>query len=133
MYAQFRTVKLAETDATGIVYFAEVQKYAMEAFEEFLHTKNFSISKMLNEESFLAPVVNVSVDYLSPLFVGDLISIHMSLEKVGVSSFTIKYEVKKDESDFDAAVVKITQVSVDRETRHAAPISSSFIEILKMI
>lgn len=133
MYAQSRTIKLSETDATGLVYFTQIQKFAMEAFEEFLHNKSFGVLQMITNKSFLTPVVHVSVDYLTPLFVGDFISIHMTLEKIGVSSFTLKYEIKKDESDFDAAVVKITHVCVNKETRHAAPISRSFIDALKMI
>lgn len=133
MYAQYRTVKLAETDATGIVYFTEVQKYAVEALEEFLHTKALSLAKMIEDDIFLLPIVHVAVDYLCPLFVGDLISIQMSVEKSGVSSFTLKYEIKKDESDFVAAIVKITHVSVDTHTRHAVPIPRSLIDILKVI
>lgn len=133
MFAQYRVVKLSETDASGLVYFTEVQKYAMEAFEEYLDSKGFGIAEILNHEEFLAPVVNVSVDYLCPMFVGDLVSIQMSLEKIGVSSFTLKYEIVKDEADFTAAFVRITQVFVDKNTRHAAPISSEFLEFLKSI
>ncbi len=133
MFAHSRTVKLSETDATGIVYFTEIQKFAIEAFEEYLHTRGFGVLHIIESEEFLAPIVHITADYLMPITAGDLVSVHMTLEKIGVSSFTIKYEVKKDQSDFDVAIVKITQVTVDKQTKHATPISRALIDILKMI
>lgn len=90
MYEELRTIRLRETDATGVLYFSEQLKLALEAFESCLCEKGFGIKEILSKSEFLLPIVHVEAEYKMPLRVGDQVKIQLWLEKVGNSSFTLK-------------------------------------------
>lgn len=86
MFTLKKKIRLNETDATGVIYFTNLLKFATEAFEEFLNGEVYSI-----------PIVSAKGTYLAPLFWNDEIQIKLILAKIGNSSFELHSEVKKCE------------------------------------
>ena len=79
MFLHKHTVQMKETDATGCLYFVNQIQIAMEAFEKFLQTRNFSIASMLKEKKFILPVVHTEADFFSPLQIGDELEVKLDL------------------------------------------------------
>lgn len=105
-----RTIYLRETDATGVLYFPEQFKLALEAFEAFLISAGFHLTNMIDTMDFLMPVVHAEANYSAPMRAGDVIEIHLSLKKMGDSSFTLSSLI------FDAHKKQIGDVSIIHAT-----------------
>jgi YbgC/YbaW family acyl-CoA thioester hydrolase len=126
MFTHLVKIRLQSTDATGVLYFTEQLKFAMETFEEFLQFKGFSLRRLL-DSSVLLPVVHSEADYTAPLHVGDEIEVKMEVEKMGNSSLTLSYRLFDLQRQIEVGKVKIVQVAVDRMTQASVPLP----EVLK--
>ena len=82
MFAIKRKIRLSETDATGVIYFTQLLKFATEAFEEFLNGKRYEI-----------PVVSAKATYSAPLRWNDEIEVRLSLARLGESSIELHGEI----------------------------------------
>lgn len=118
----YRTkVRLKDTDATGVLYFAEQFRIALEAFEEFLKARGFSLSELL-DSPYLMPVVHAEGDYMAPVKVGDELQVLLKIVKIGTSSVTLQSVLRDPARMIDVGRVEIVHVVVDREKRTAVPI-----------
>lgn len=104
MFIYKRVIRIQDTDTTGALYFANQFQIGLEAFEEFLFIKDFSLSKMIIQKKFFFPVVHAEADFFAPLYVGDLIKVTLSFE-LGHTSF-------KHHSDIFKEKKKIGDVSI---------------------
>ncbi len=124
-------VKLQDTDATGVLYFAEQFRMAQEVFEEFLKEKGFSLKQVLSSE-YLLPIVHAAGDYMAPVRVGDELEISLNVVKMGTSSVTVHYEFCERESKNSVGRVELVHVVVDREKRTSVPIPDFLREIFAL-
>jgi 1,4-dihydroxy-2-naphthoyl-CoA hydrolase len=131
MFSYQTHIHLRDTDATGVLYFAEQFRLALEAFEHFLKQVGFPLQALIDESSFLLPVVHAESDYFAPLQVGDEISIQLFLAHVGISSFSINYMLVKQ--DREVGEVTIVHAAVSKESKAAIPLSEKLINILKKL
>lgn len=117
-------IHLRDTDATGVIFFSEQLRLALEAFEEFIQLGEF-----FKHNDFLLPIVHADVDFMQPLSVGDPIKISVRLGEVGNSSFTMKYEFFREE--ILAGKASIVHVTVDRKSQKKIPLPEALLKILK--
>lgn len=108
MFEVKRTVRLSETDATGVMYFTNLMKFAVEAFEEYMES-----SPELFKE-YLMPIVSAKGNYVAPLFQGDEIVLKMNIVRIGNSSVEIHTDVEKE--GVLAGKVEIVHVTVSKES-----------------
>jgi len=130
MFTYSTQVRLKDTDATGVLYFSEQFRMALETFEEFLKIQGFSLKKLL-ESSYLMPVVHAEGDYFAPLMVGDKLEISMKVFKLGTSSITLEFIFHDPDRKVDVGKVQIVHVVVEKEKRTAVPIPDFLRTILK--
>ena len=86
-----RTVRFQDTDAAGVVYFANVLTMCHEAYEESLDTSGINIKLFFSNPNVAIPIVHASVDFFRPMFCGDKVSIHLSPCQLGKDNFEINY------------------------------------------
>ncbi len=84
-----------DTDAGGVVYYANYLKHLEEARFEFCLKKGVSLPEY-TKQGVLFAVVHVDIDYKSPARYGDIIGIFTSIEKVGFSSIHFLHEIKRE-------------------------------------
>lgn len=130
MFIYKRKVRLNDTDATGVLYFAEQFKMASEAFEELLKEKGVSLRDLL-ATSYLMPVVHAEGDYLKPVFVGDELEITLRVVYIGTSSVTLQCIFRNLENKIEVGKTEIVHVVVDREKRTSVPIPPFLRDILE--
>ena len=85
-----------DTDAGGVVYYANYLKHLEEARFELYLSKGVSIVE-LAKEGAIFPVVHFEIDYKSPARYGDVIRIFTEIERIGFSSIHFMQEIKKGE------------------------------------
>lgn len=126
-----RTIWMQDTDATGVLYFANQLQIALEAFETYLQSHQFSIKDMIAKGDFLLPIVHTEADYFSPVFIGDQVDIELRVKSVGTTSLTLNFELYKEKEK--VGTVLITHVVMSRQTKEAIPIPSALIKIISSI
>lgn len=122
MYCRKKVLFLNESDATGVLYFAQQFKIAQETFEEFLSTQGRSWGEYLKEGEILLPVVHAEGDYLAPVQVGEEMNILLTLEKIGTTSFTLQTRLEEATSSKLLGTTSIVHVALDRKTWTKIPI-----------
>jgi 1,4-dihydroxy-2-naphthoyl-CoA hydrolase len=118
-------VHLRDTDATGVLYFADQFRLALEALEAFLLKANFPLKKILTEEDFLLPIVHAEADYFAPLTVDDFLEIHLQMGDTGSSSFTIHYELIDPKRNITVGKVSLVHVVLSKKSQTSMPIPES--------
>lgn len=110
-------IYLRDTDATGVLYFTELLRFAMQALEE-----KFSIQDLISKHDFLMPIVHAEADYLTPLRVGDQIEVVIKSVVRGKTSLTIEYVINNLIQNKEAGRVKIVHVATSKKTGQPVPL-----------
>lgn len=127
-YEYQRMIRMADTDASGMIYFASVQTIALEAFEDFLQKRGMSLRTIFQNKVCFLPIVHVEADYLAPVYVNDVLTIEMKLVKMGTSSFTLAYAMSHAARQLVAKVC-ITHVS----THTTEPVAQAIPKELRLL
>jgi YbgC/YbaW family acyl-CoA thioester hydrolase len=110
------SIKLHETDAAGLLFFGHQFKLAHDAYELLMEKIGFSFARVFDECDFLLPIVHAEADYLAPLYVGDRLTVIVSLAGIGESSFTLEYDFQNTEMKSVGKVTTV-HVCVDKKNR----------------
>jgi acyl-CoA thioester hydrolase len=89
-------VRYEETDADGVVYYANYLTYFEVVRVEWLRALGYPIPRIL-AEGIILPVVEARVKYLRPARVDDLLTVRAILVSVGPASFD--YEVTREDGE----------------------------------
>lgn len=109
-----------DTDAAGVVYYANYFKFCERARTEWLRAIGFSNSAMLEERGLVFVVRAVKGDYLAPAMLDDALQVVSTLDKLGGASIVFGQRVLRGEQLlFDAQIVI---ACIDLRARRASPI-----------
>ncbi|MCK4858087.1 MAG: acyl-CoA thioesterase [candidate division Zixibacteria bacterium] len=107
-------IKLRDTDAAGLLFFANQLVYAHDLYELFLERIGFPLPQVIRQEPFLLPIVHVESDYLAKLEVGEQVEIILTVAKISDSSFTLAYQLFNSAGEL-AGEAKTVHVAVDKK------------------
>lgn len=88
-----RTVHFKDTDAAGVVYFANVLSMCHEAYEASLAAAGIDLNSFFCYPKIAIPITHVTVDFMRPMFCGDNLQIHVNPKQLKENEFEIQYEV----------------------------------------
>lgn len=94
-FAYQRTVHFADTDAAGVVFFANFLAICHEAYEEALGAQGIELKTFFAENAVIVPIVKSGAEYLRPLFCGDKLRISVRPASLSENSFEIRFEIVK--------------------------------------
>ncbi len=93
-----RQIHFHETDAAGVVYFANILTLCHEAYEASLAAARIDLGRFFSAAGDIAvPVVHADVDFFRPLHCGDRICITLTPQRLKDSEFEIRYELLSDQ------------------------------------
>lgn len=116
-----------DTDAGGIVYYANYLKYAERARTEFIRALGFCQQEnLLAEDSFGFAVRRCEVDYLKPAVLDDLLKISARVEKIGGASMDIQQEIYRGEELL--TIIKVTVVYLSFAKKRPVKIPADLVE-----
>lgn len=121
-------VRLADTDAAGVVYFAHLLRICHTAYEEVLIQCGIYLDKWLTEGTIAIPIVHGEIDCLRPIFWGDLVLITLTPQFLSENELFINYELTKSEggSKIVLAQGKTQHVCINPQTRRRVPFPTVF-------
>ncbi len=115
MFTYKTQIRLHDTDAAGILFFANQLKIIHDAYELLLEEFGVSFAQMLKGGKFFLPIVHAESDYKMSLFVGDHITIAIKVGNIGTTSFTFEYTITRGKDLVGTA--KTVHVTVNSKTR----------------
>ncbi|MDX1950101.1 MAG: YbgC/FadM family acyl-CoA thioesterase [Rickettsiales bacterium] len=111
--AKFR-VYYEDTDAGGVVYYANFLKFAERARTDFLRESGYDHQRLAKEKNVFYVVKKAEIEYLAPGRLDDLIKVETIITKVGASSVEMSQNCF-NQDDIKLADVKILIVCVTNE------------------
>lgn len=121
-----RTIRMADTDAAGIVYFANYLSLCHEAYEASLADAGINMQDFFGGTDLIVPISKSTAEYLRPLQCGEQISIAIESKPVSENSFTIDYTITRLTPPAKvAARVQTTHVCTSRSQKTRAPLPAN--------
>ncbi len=121
-FTHTRTVRFQDTDAAGVVYFANVLAMCHEACEESLAASGINLKAFFSNPTVTIPIVHANVDFLRPMFCGDKLLIHLMTKQRSGNEFEIAYQILAAADKVVAkAVTKHVCIAPTSRTRKEMP------------
>jgi YbgC/YbaW family acyl-CoA thioester hydrolase len=123
------TVRFGDTDPAGLVYYPNVFHYLHEAMEEFFAARcGITYHQLVARERIGFPTVNVQAEFLHPLVYGDVVEVMIKVDKIGQTSLTLDYALKKVGDQAVCATSRQVHVSMDLDTRRPVSIPQFLLD-----
>ena len=120
-------VRFGDCDPAGLVYYPVIFHYCHVAMEEFFAERcGTSYARLMAEERIGFPTVNVQSEFFVPLVYGDEAVVEVSVSRVGQSSVTFEYSVRRANDNTLCARSTQAQVAMDLDKRRAVPLPERY-------
>ena len=86
------TIQFRDTDAAGVVYFANILSICHVAYEASLIGSGIDLKLFVNNPEFAVPITHASADFFKPLYCGDRITIELTPRSIDSCRFEIAYQ-----------------------------------------
>jgi acyl-CoA thioester hydrolase len=115
-----------DTDAGGIVYYANYLKFAERARTEMMRELGTSHSQMIETEELSFAVARCEVDYLKSARLDDLLEVRTRIVEVGGATLDALQEISRDRDDVARLKIRLACVTRDgRPKRIPAPVRAA--------
>jgi YbgC/YbaW family acyl-CoA thioester hydrolase len=106
-----RRVEFGDTDMAGIMHFANFFRFMEVAETDFLRSRGLNVSWYADGMKLGFPRVAASCDFLKPARFQDVLTITVTVEKLGTKSITYRHEFTNQQGE-TIAIGRITAVLV---------------------
>lgn len=120
MFETQTDVKLHDTDAAGILFFANHFRIAHSTYESFMKSIGCGLDYIIRESDYLLLIVHAEADYKRSLFLGDNFTISLKAE-IGRTSFVLAYSFTDAQGNV-ASILRTVHVAIDKKTREKIPL-----------
>ncbi|MCS6996446.1 MAG: acyl-CoA thioesterase [Casimicrobiaceae bacterium] len=115
-------VRWSEVDLQKVVFFARYAEYCDLAFTEFMREVGLPdpiVQQAEGRELFLR---QTTVEYLSPARYDDWLLISVSIERIGRSSLTVRFDIAREQANQALARAAFVYVYADPATGQSVPL-----------
>jgi acyl-CoA thioester hydrolase len=110
-----------DTDAGGVVYYANYLKYMERARSEWLRALGFEQDELSRRDDVLFAVRAARLEYLRPARFNDLLEVTVILDQRGAASLTCRQEVRRAEAVLCSGEIRIACLSAADFTPRPIP------------
>ena len=115
-----RKVRFGDCDSAGVIHFHNLLKWAHESWEESIEIygippQDIFPNAISHKNKIICPIVNCEANFLSPIKIGDLLSIKILPKKINNHLFQVNTFFLKDE--INVAEGKIIHCSLDIDSK----------------
>ena len=100
-----------DTDAGGVVYYANYLKFMERARTEWLRDCGYEQDALM-EQGIVFVVRRVNIDYIQPARFNQLLEVLTTVTATGPASLTLEQQVKHESTNLAEAVVKLACLDV---------------------
>lgn len=126
-------VRMHDTDAAGILYFARQFRFVNDALEDYLESEKITYYQMFNHEKVVLVIVHCEADFYKSLFVGNKLEVVVSCERIGKSAFTLLYQIYRLPPEGERELVGVARTvhcAIDYTTREKVDIPPNIRNML---
>ena len=117
------TVRFGDCDPAGLVYYPALLHYCHVAMEEFFAARcGVGYARLLDERGLGFPTVNLRAEFFEPFVYGDEAEVEVWVSRVGTSSATFEYRLRRASDGHECATATLVQVSMNLDERRAVPV-----------
>jgi 4-hydroxybenzoyl-CoA thioesterase len=117
------TVRFGDCDPAGLVYYPALFHYCHAAMEEFFAARcGVSYPRLVAESRLGFPTVNARAEFDAPFVYGDVVEAEVFLSRVGRSSATFEYRLRRAGEPEVRARATLVQVAMNLNTRRPVEI-----------
>ena len=125
-------IKLHDTDAAGLLFFSHQFELVHDAYEALLESIGYSFAFMIRKSHFFLPIVHAEADFKAPLFVGDRITIKISVAHIGRTYFTFSYNILNAKKELVGTALTV-HVTINKKTGKKIPLPSGLRQAITKI
>ena len=120
-------VRFGDCDPAGLVYYPVLFHYCHVAMEEFFAARcRKAYARVMAEERLGFPTVNARAEFFAPFFYGDEVEAEVFVSRVGGSSVTFEYRLRRAGEAELCARATLVQVAMNLDERRAVPIPEEY-------
>ena len=109
-------VQFRDTDAAGVVYFANILSICHVVYEASLIESGINLQLFVDNPNFAVPIIHISADFYKPLFCGDRVIIELTPRSIDIHRFEIKYQILSTDSVVLATAIT-KHIVIEPQTR----------------
>ncbi len=102
-----------DTDAGGVVYYANYLKFLERARSEAIYEMGFSNTELKKEFGVLIIVKSCNIDYKKPAIFEDKLSIISTIKEITKTSFIMEQNINRDKELIASADIHLVSVNSD--------------------
>lgn len=102
-----------DTDAGGVVYYANYLKFLERARSEVIYKLGYSNIDLKKKFGILIIVKSCNIEYKRPALLEDNLTIISSIDKISRTSFSMKQNIKRDEEIIAISNIHLVSVNLD--------------------
>lgn len=115
------------TDASGVVYHGEYLRFWERTRTEFLRQKGYSQSQLAYGDNKIIFVIRkMTIEYLKPLFLDDLITVTAEIIKKGNASFVFDHKIIRDNDIIAHAEATCVSIGDDKKPKSCKHLLDNF-------
>ncbi len=127
-FAYTRTIHFPDTDAAGVVFFANYLAICHEAYEEALGAAGLELNRVFIANGLLCPISKSTCDYLRPFACGDKVRVVVRPELLTPDSFALNYEMfRLGPPEKRAALARTEHVCIRTATRERTALPAELL------
>ncbi|MEB3273131.1 MAG: acyl-CoA thioesterase [Prochlorothrix sp.] len=116
-YTHHRTLRFADTDAAGVIYFATLLSICHEAYEASLIASGIPLPEFFRSQTVAIPITQAHIDFHQPLTCGQQLAIQVHpIGQNKPSEFQIQYQLYR--VDRSELLDPHTRPAAQASTRH---------------
>lgn len=120
-----------DTDAGGVVYYANYLKFMERARTEWLRDLGFEQDVLMRDQGLIFAVRSVQIDYLKPARFNELLNVTASIAKRGNASLTVAQSVRRSGDVLCTASVKLA--SLDAKSLRPRALPADMLGIINQV
>jgi 1,4-dihydroxy-2-naphthoyl-CoA hydrolase len=129
------TVQFRDTDAAGVVYFANIISICHVAYEASLIESGIELKTFVSNSEFAVPITHVAADFFRPLYCGDRVTISLTPHAIDSCKFEIKYQIlspdpQAAERELVFATATTKHIVIDPQTRKRRDFPAEIVQWL---
>ena len=133
-FTSVQKIRFDDVDGAGIVYYPQYFHLCHKAFEDFFDaSENFSYPGLINELRRGFPTVAIQSEFTAPLRYGDIATVSITLKKIGRSSASLSYEIRRKKDAVLCFSACITLVFMDLDSHNVLPIPDDMRNLFESI
>jgi len=133
-FTSVQKIRFDDVDGAGIVYYPQYFHLCHKAFEDFFdESEGFSYPQLINELRRGFPTVAIESNFSAPLGYGDAAAVDLTLKKIGRSSASLSYKIRRQQDDVLCFSACITLVFMDLDNHQVLPIPDDIRGLFKSI